>query len=274
MSAAAQSERWQMLPRELPLPPLTSTGHVARGDARIWYATLGQGAPVILLHGGKGSSDNWGNQVPALLASGRRVILIDSRGHGRSTPGTAPLHYEAMAEDVVAVMDALGLGRAALVGWSDGANLGLIVAMRHPQRTTCIFAFGANMRTDVIVPGAFANPILAVAAERLVADYVRLSPAPGQFADLKRRLDHMQQSEPDYDAAALQAIAGVPVAIVCGDHDEFVQRSHTEFLAACIPATRLIVLPDTSHFAPWQAPDDFNRAMLAFLDRAEDDARP
>ncbi|MGO8048367.1 alpha/beta fold hydrolase, partial [Rhizobium johnstonii] len=70
-------------------------------------ASYGAGPPVILLHGGLGHSGNWGHQFSALLRRGRRVVLIDSRGHGRSTRDARPYSYELMASDVLAVMDAL-----------------------------------------------------------------------------------------------------------------------------------------------------------------------
>src|SRR5512135_2338854 len=104
-----------------PLPVTDSQGYVEHDGARIWYAAYGSGAPVILLHGGLGNSGNWGYQVPALLKNGYRALVIDSRGHGRSTRDDQPYSYELMSTDVLAVMDTLDLDRAALVGWSDGA---------------------------------------------------------------------------------------------------------------------------------------------------------
>jgi pimeloyl-ACP methyl ester carboxylesterase len=90
-----------------PLPVASDQGYVDHDGARIWYATYGSGSPVILLHGGLGHSGNWGYQVPMLVGSGYRALLIDSRGHGRSTRDLRPFGYELMASDVLAVMDAL-----------------------------------------------------------------------------------------------------------------------------------------------------------------------
>jgi hypothetical protein len=103
----------------LPLLVASQQGYVEHDGARIWYATYGSGSPVILLHGGLGHGGNWGYQVPALLKNGYRAILIDSRGHGRSTRHARPYSYQLMASDVAAVMDALHLEKASLVGWSD-----------------------------------------------------------------------------------------------------------------------------------------------------------
>jgi alpha-beta hydrolase superfamily lysophospholipase len=104
-----------------PLPAAQDSGYVQTAGARIWYATYGSGRPVILLHGGLGHSGNWGYQVPALIRQGYRVVVIDSRGHGRSTRDARPYTYELLASDLSAVMDTLHIRKAGLVGWSDGA---------------------------------------------------------------------------------------------------------------------------------------------------------
>ena len=105
-----------------PLPAAADHGCVDHDGARIWYASYGSGSPVMLLHGGLGHSGNWGHQVPELIAAGHRVIVIDSRGHGRSTRDARPFSYDLMATDVLAVLDHAGVSRAALVGWSDGGH--------------------------------------------------------------------------------------------------------------------------------------------------------
>src|SRR6202142_4022479 len=111
-----------------PLPVADDQGYVEHDGARIWYSTYGAGSAVILLHGGLGHSGNWGYQVPALVESGLRAVLMDSRGHGRSTRDERPYSYELMAADVLAVMDALQLPKTTVVGWRDGAGTALILA--------------------------------------------------------------------------------------------------------------------------------------------------
>src|SRR6266852_5068236 len=105
---------------------------------------IGSGSPVILLHGGLGHSGNWGYQVPALVRSGYRAVLIDSRGHGRSTRDARPFSYEVMASDVLGVMDTLQIEKAGLVGWSDGACTALILARKAPSRVAGVFFFACN----------------------------------------------------------------------------------------------------------------------------------
>ena len=259
---------WATLPQPAPLPPFDLEGRVSHDGARIWFAAFGAGPPVILLHGGDASSDYWGDQIPALLADGRRVIVIDSRGHGRSTIGARQLGYELMESDVIAVMDGLNLDHADVVGWSDGAIIGLIMAMKHPRRVTHVFAFGANMDLHGFNPLGAVSPILPKVEAALAANYARLSDTPKGFGALATAVLAMQMREPNYSPAELAAIKGPQVAIVDGAHEEFILRQHTEHLAHTIPGAKLIILPDVSHFAPIQAPDAFNAAMIGFLDGA------
>ena len=246
-----------------PLPVADDQGYVERDGARIWYATYGSGAPVILLHGGLGHSGNWGYQVPALAGSGYRVIVMDSRGHGRSTRDAQPFSYELMASDVLAVMDALHLEKASLVGWSDGACTALVLAAKAPARIAGVFFFGCNMDPSGVKPFE-ATPTLNRCFARHAKDYAQLSATPEHFKDFVDAVTRMQQTQPNYSAEDLSRIS-VPVAIVQSEHDEFIKREHAEYLARSIPNAELVVLDGVSHFAPLQRPEQFNGAMLAFL---------
>ena len=246
-----------------PLPAAAQQGHVEHDGARIWYATFGGGAPVILLHGGLGHGGNWGDQVPALVAAGYRAIVIDSRGHGRSTRDARPYTYERMASDVRAVMDALGVDRAAFVGWSDGACIALVLAMQAPERVTGVFFFGCNMDPSGAKPFQ-ATPIIDRCFGRHQQDYAALSDTPGDFNAFVAAVTEMMQTQPNATAAELAAIR-VPITIAQSEHDEFIRHDHAQYLARTIPGARLVLLPDVSHFAPLQRSALFNDAVLAFL---------
>jgi pimeloyl-ACP methyl ester carboxylesterase len=246
-----------------PLPVATEEGQVEHDGARIWYAVHGSGLPVILLHGGLGHSGNWGYQVPALVRAGFRAVLIDSRGDGRSTRDARPFSYELMASDVLAVMDAAGLDRAAVVGWSDGACIALILGATAPARIAGVFFFGCNMDpsgTKEFEP----SPIIDRCFSRHAKDYARLSATPDQFDSFCATVGPMQRTQPNYSAADLARIR-VPVAVVQGEHDEFIKREHAEYLARSIPGATLRILAGVSHFAPLQRPEHFNGEVLAFL---------
>ncbi|WP_309082781.1 alpha/beta hydrolase [Chelativorans sp.] len=247
------------------LPPSRTEGFVENDGARIWHAVHGSGPAVILLHGGLGNAGNWGYQVPALVQAGRTVVLIDSRGHGRSMRDARPFSYERMAGDVLAVMDHLGIETAALVGWSDGACTALILADKHPERVSGVFFFACNMDpsgTHEFKP----TPVIDRCFRRHRKDYEALSATPTEFDTFVADVSRMMQTEPNYSAAQLSGIK-VPVTVVLGEDDEFIRMEHAEYLARSIPDAELIVLPGVSHFAPLQRPELFNGAVLGFLDR-------
>ena len=142
--AAARAEpQWLTLPPTPSLPAPAKSGYAPVNGIKIWYATFGRGPPVILLHGGLANANYWGDLVP-VLAPHYRVVVMDSRGHGRSSRDARPYGYDLMASDVLALMDFLKIDKAALVGWSDGAIIGLDIAIHHPERLTKLFAFAAN----------------------------------------------------------------------------------------------------------------------------------
>jgi pimeloyl-ACP methyl ester carboxylesterase len=257
-------EIWQTLPPPKALPHAGVEGRVDHDGAQIYYATFGAGTPVILLHGGLANGRYWGNQVPALTRAGYQAILVDSRGHGRSSRDARPYTYELMASDVVAVMDRLGIAKAAIVGWSDGAIIGLVMALKNPERLTRVFAFAANMDPSGVKPDADTNPTFARFIAQAARDYAALSPTPGAFADFNAAIQHMWDTKPNYTAADLARI-DTPVRIVDGDRDEAIKSEHTDYLARTIPGATLTILPGASHFAMLQKPAEFNRAMLGFL---------
>jgi len=245
------------------LPPTTRQGHVAHEGACIWHASYGEGPPAILLHGGLGHSGTWAYQLPALIAEGYRAILIDSRGHGRSTRDGRPYTYELMASDVLAVMDALGLEKAAFVGWSDGACIALVLAMQAPARVSGVFFFGCNM--DPSGSKEFVRtPVIDRCFSRHAKDFRHLSATPDQFNSFVDAVSLMMKTEPNYSAADLRRIK-VPVTIVHSEHDEFIRPEHAEYLTCSIPGAELVRLAGVSHFAPLQRPDYFNSIMLTFL---------
>jgi pimeloyl-ACP methyl ester carboxylesterase len=247
------------------LPPADAHGHVEHDGARIWHASYGEGPAVILLHGGLGHSGNWAWQLTALRDAGYRVILIDSRGHGRSTRDDRPYTYELMASDVLAVMDKLDIDKAALVGWSDGACTSLVLAMQAPARVIGVFFFGCNMDPSGTMEFV-STPIIERCFSRHAKDYRRLSATPDGFDAFVEAVSLMMKTEPNYSAQDLARIR-VPVAIVHSEHDEFIKPEHADYLARSVPGAELVRLAGVSHFAPLQRPDYYNHVMLNFLAR-------
>ncbi|MBF0638077.1 alpha/beta hydrolase [Pseudomonas protegens] len=263
-NSAFAGERWQSLP-PTPAPVAgAQAGYAEVNGIRLYYSKLGHGSPVVLLHGGLGNADYWGLQAKALAAR-HTVISVDSRGHGRSTRDARPYGYDLMADDVIALLDQLKIPRADFVGWSDGAILGLDLAMRYPQRVGKVFAYAANTQTSGVKEGAENNPTFAAYIERAGQEYTRLSPTPKEYPAFVEQIGHMWASQPNWSDADLAKIK-TPVLIVDGDHDEAIKREHTEYMAQAIPGAGLLILPNVSHFAFLQDPGLFNAALEHFLD--------
>ena len=263
LHTAMAAERWEALPpTPAPLPGL-QTGHAELNGIRLFYAEIGQGSPVVVLHGGLANSDYLGNQVLA-LSGHHRVVVVDSRGHGRSTRNDQPFGYNLMTDDVVALLDRLNIQKADIVGWSDGAIIGLDMAMRHPDRVGRIFAFGANTQTSGLKDGFDKNPVFAAYMARAREEYAHLSSTPDQYDAFQEQIGKMWENQPNWTDAQLRTIRS-PVLVVDGDHDEGIKREHTEYIAATIPGARLLILPNVSHFAFLQDPVLFNTALLDFL---------
>lgn len=265
-AAAAQAlEPPLAVPPPPSLPALADEGHVHVAGARIWYGSIGRGRPVVLLHGGMSSSRAWGAQVPALVQAGYRVVLVDSRGHGRSTMGKARLSYARMANDVRAVIRHLRLSRPTVVGWSDGAIVALTLAANSGETLGGIYAFGANIDASGVRPDAASAPILAQVGPWLAADYADISPTPGDFGVLRSAVREMQGQEPFLSHAQLREIRASPVLIAGAAEDEFILPAHQQELAGLIPGAELEIFRNGGHFVPWQEPESFNRSLLAFL---------
>ena len=253
---------WMVLPPTPTLPTPTKSGLAPINGIRIWYAEFGNGPPVILLHGGLANSDYWGLQVRALSPQ-YRVIVMDSRGHGRSSRNATPIGYDLMASDVIALMNQLRIDKAAIVGWSDGAIIGLDLAIHHPERLTRVFAFAANSNPSG-VKDVDKSPVFTEFIARAGKQYAQLSPTPNQYREFVADIEHMWASQPDFTDAQLKGIS-VPVWIVDGDHDEAIKRENTDLMASMIPGSGELILPQVSHFAFLQDPVMFNQSLLHFL---------
>jgi pimeloyl-ACP methyl ester carboxylesterase len=258
----AQDEPWLQLPAYPPMPEAKESGLAEVNGIQVYYAVYGEGDPVILLHGGLGHSDVWGNQVTELSKT-HQVIVMDSRGHGRSTRDEERYTYEVMASDVIALMDFLMIDKASLVGWSDGGIIGLVMAINNPERLERVFAFGANSDPSGITADLAEDAVFNQYIENAGMDYAKLSSTPDDYEGFLTAIGEMWATEPNI-TDQLKNIT-IPVTIADGEYDEAITREHTEMMTKEIPGAKLVILPGVSHFAMWQNPEEFNTALLEFL---------
>jgi len=265
-SSARAEQQWLTLPPTPSLPQAAQSGYAPVNGIKIWYASFGtkeaRGEPVILLHGGLANANYWGNQVKA-LQSRYRIVVMDSRGHGRSSRDDKPYGYDLMASDVLALMDFLKIPKAAIVGWSDGAIIGLDIALNHPERLTKLFAFAANSDPSG-VSDITSSPVFNAFIARAEKEYETLSPTPTEYQSFLAQVQKMWETQPNWTADDLARIS-VPVWIVDADHDEAIKRENIEFMAANVPNAGLLLQPEVSHFSFIQDPEQFTADVVHFL---------
>lgn len=261
---AQAEERWETLPMPPVMPTPVASGTAAVNGIEMYYATYGAGNPVLLIHGGLGNADIWSNQVIDLMKD-HLVIVADSRGHGRSTRTADAFGYDLMSSDYLALLDYLKVEQVDLVGWSDGGIIGLDIAMHHPERLKHLFAQAANITTDGVDPNVMNDKVFAEYIDWMGKDYAKLSPTPDQYDAFVTQISAMWASQPNWTDAEVAAIK-VPTVVAAGDHDQAILRPHTEKIAKLIPGAKLVILPDASHFAMLQAPEEYTEAVRALID--------
>ena len=267
-SPAGAEDRWMTIPDAAAMPMAASSGMADVNGIAMYYATYGAASdahdPVLLIHGGLGHADLWAAQVADLMTD-RLVIVADSRGHGRSSRNADPYGYDLMASDYLALLDTLGIAKVDLVGWSDGGIIGLDIAMQHPERLDKLFAHAANITVDGVNPAVATDAVFGAYITRMGTDYAKMSPTPDQFDPFVAQISEMWAMQPNWTDAQVAAIT-TPTAIVVGDHDEAILPDHTAKIASLIPGAKAVILPDASHFAMLQAPDEYTAAVRAFID--------
>ncbi len=231
---------------------------VELNGAAIHYEEDGVGPPLVLLHGGLGSSAYWAPVVGA-LAPGFRVIMPDSRGHGRSTNPAGELSYAQLADDVAALIAALELRRPVVGGWSDGGQVALELGVRHPGIAGALIAGAAYPDFDHGVREASRS--LLSANEAGVPDLEALDVLFGAYAEEMKSLHRggeegwhelVRQTAPmwlDYEGLRPDQLEAVdePVLVLAADRDELIQVELGVSLFRSLPNAELAVCPALGH---------------------------
>jgi len=223
-------------------------------NIKLHHTESGAGFPLILLHGNGEDSSYFEHQIPC-LSRHFRVIAVDTRGHGRSPRGEGEFSIARFAEDLLSFMDAYSIDRAHILGFSDGANIALAFAIRHPDRVNKLVLNGGNLRPWgvkflvqlPIVLGYWLAKGISVFDKKAVA---------------KAELLGLMVTQPNLKAADLVYFR-VPTLVIAGKND-MIRESHTREIHRAIAGSELAIIPG-DHFVAHENPDAFNRAALDFL---------
>ncbi len=231
---------------------------------KTYYEIHGEGEPLLLMHGGFCTIETFFAQTPE-LAKRYRVILPERRGHGRTADVEGPITYDAMARDTIGFMEALGIPNAHLVGYSDGAIVGLIVAMRRPDLVKKLVAISANFDCDGLTEEASVESWTAETFPALFADaYKHLTPdGPDHWPVVFQKIQRMILTEPKIKPEELATIKA-PTLVMAADRD-LMTLEHTVALFRAIPAAQLCIIPGATHGLIFGQAARVNQAVLDFL---------
>jgi pimeloyl-ACP methyl ester carboxylesterase len=222
---------------------------------KMYYEEYGTGEELLLLHGNGESIASFKNQIPD-FSKMFRVIALDSRGQGRTTQDGKKLTYELMAEDVNSFLSETGLTNVNVVGWSDGGNIGLILAMMHPEKVKRLSIMGANLYNDKTSVDDKMNKSFRSLRASIVEDG-----EPG--SEFSLQLIDLALHEPRISPEQLKAI-DCPTLVMAGSND-IILESHTKLIASKIKDSKLIIFDKGTHYEPRDNPGRFNKAVLEFL---------
>jgi pimeloyl-ACP methyl ester carboxylesterase len=249
-----------------------TSGYADVNGLHMYYEVQGEGSPLVLLHGGMLSIDlNFADLIPELVGR-HRVIGVELQGHGRTADIDREITPAALAGDVVALLDHLGIDRAHVLGHSMGAAVALQLAVAHPDRVRSIVPVSASVRPEGM-HGDLTDPSKHATSDRMptqqdFADmqetYARLSPHPEHFTDF---LTALSASNADLKGWSDEQLAGItaPVLSIIGDHD-FTTIEHGALMKELIPGSQLAVLPGTTHMTATLRVDLLVPLLAAFLD--------
>ena len=223
-------------------------------DIELHCEETGDGEPLVLLHGNGEDGTYFTHQI-AHFSQRFRVLALDTRGHGKSPRGEAPFTIRQFARDLLAFLDARGIERAHLLGFSDGGNIALVFALAHPERVGKLVLNGANLNARGVTRSVQVPIELGYRMARLFAGLSAKARANAEMLGL-------MVNDPNVAPEELAALTA-PTLVIAGEND-MIREDHTRLIAERIPNARLAFVPG-DHFVAAKNPAAFNREVERFL---------
>ena len=225
------------------------SGYAPVNGLQMYYEIHGEGEPLVLLHGGPTTIDtSFGLMIPT-LAQHRRLIAIEQQGHGHTADIERPMTFAQMADDTAALLRHLGVERADFFGYSDGGNVALGVAIRHPEMVRKFAIAGTHFENEGMTPG-MVDILKSIGPDDLgpLKDaYEQVAPRPGDWPTLVKKVMQMGVEFPGWRRDDLRMVRA-PALVAIGDAD-VIRPEHAAELARLLPHAHLAVLPATDHVA-------------------------
>lgn len=229
-----------------------------------YHEIHGDGAPLLLLHGGYCSIENLRGLGDG-LATSFRVHAPERVGHGRTADRDGPFSYAGGVDETIAYLDAIGVDSAHVVGFSDGAILALLLALDHADRVRSVVSISANLDPDGFVADElFARAMSEEDSAQIEREYQQLSPDGPEHSDVVvAKLTEMWKSEPHITPEMLATVRA-PTLVVAGDHD-VIRPDHTLLISESIPGARLAIVPSAGHLVAQDRPVLLELMVREFL---------
>ena len=229
----------------------------------LWsYEWANNGEPVLLLHGGLSDTDSFADVMVAPLGSDFHLFAYDRAGHGRSADQPGSFHFNFQCSEAIAFISEVVKEPVHLVGYSDGANIALMVAIARPDLVKSIVSIAANFSADGIVELPEFDPAGISDEDR--AEYAAMSPDAPETLDAKiAKMHEIWKVEPNIKITDIAEIS-VPTLVMAGD-DDVVKHSHTIELYEALPLGQLAIVPGTSHGLVKEKPEVVTALIKSFL---------
>jgi pimeloyl-ACP methyl ester carboxylesterase len=255
----ADDGHWGSPKLDIPYGQNPSAGQSVQLDGiTLYFETYGKGLPMLQLHGNGQSISALGNQIK-FFAAQYQVIVPDSRGHGRSEMGAGRLTYEKMADDANALLEKLGKKQVYVLGWSDGGIVGLLLAIRHPDKVARLAIMGANLEPA----GAYDWARAWVAEQQGAVDAMLAKHDTSQPWGVQKQYLNLLGNQPHISVGQLKTISA-PTLVMAGDRD-VIRDDHTLLIFHALPKAHLCIFPGATHMIAWQDPERFNQTVEKFF---------
>lgn len=223
-------------------------------DIEHYYIEKGSGTPLILLHGNGENCDYFRGQID-VFAAYYRVYALDTRGHGKTPRGDEPFTIRQFSDDLLNFMDNHNIEKAHLLGFSDGGNIAMVFAIRHPDRVNKLILNGANLNPAGVKRSTQIPIEIGYRIARRFYD-------KNDSARLNAEMLGLMVNDPNITMEELKTIKSKTL-VIAGTRD-MIRESHTRLIAENIPNSQLVFI-NGNHFIANKKPEEFNRAVLAFL---------
>jgi pimeloyl-ACP methyl ester carboxylesterase len=223
---------------------LFESGYSDVNGLKMYYEIHGEGVPLVLIHGGGSTiQTTFGNIIPD-LAKNHKLIAVELQAHGHTSDRDAPETFEQDADDVITLLQNLGIAKASFFGFSNGGNTTIQIGIRHPEMVNRLIIASAFFKREGMLPGFFdnmENASLENMPDDLKAAFLEVNPDSTKLLAMFNHDKNRMLGFQDWDEALLQSIQA-PSLVINGDQD-VVQNSHAALMAALIPGARLMILP-------------------------------